>query len=295
MRVSDSMTVRNFLRNLGEVRERVFEKNAEVSSGKKLTRPSDDPAGSARILRIREQMSRINQYHRNVNHSRVMLASTSDALNSLRNMVNVISQKASSGLNGTLSQSSRDAIAAELDVMLQEIVRTSSTTVDGKKIFSGSNVLTDPLAQSGGTYVYQGDTRIRSVEIAEDLKVQINIPGSDIFTETNSDLVNTVAQLANALRASDLDGARQLMTKLNSAGSAIDTARTKVGGSMNQLDTARTRLEEETLALTQEASSIEDADLAESITQLTQNETALKAALSIGARLRQSTLFDIFG
>ena len=65
MRVSDNSMIRNFLTNLEQVRERVARRSNEVSSGKKITRPSQDPVGTARLLRLRDSMAQINQHSRN--------------------------------------------------------------------------------------------------------------------------------------------------------------------------------------------------------------------------------------
>jgi flagellar hook-associated protein 3 FlgL len=289
------MNFRSFLKNLDDIRLRLYQRTLEVSSGKKLRNPSEDPVGSSRVLRIRDSMSRINQYYRNIHHARTQLASTSESLNALQNMLHSVSEKAAYGLNGLHSQESRDAIAAELEGIARNMLRLSETSIDGKRIFSGSQVLMDPYRLEEGSYVYQGDNAALMVEIAEGLKIQTNIPGSDIFSGAGSDIINTVMLMAEHLRAGDLDAMGALLANVNQATRAVDVARTIVGQNMNQLDTTTSRHDQQLFNLTAEISGVEDADLAESISGMVQNETALRAALSAGARIQQSSLFDILG
>jgi flagellar hook-associated protein 3 FlgL len=289
------MNFRSFLKNVDDIRVRLFKRTLEVSSGKKLRNPSEDPVGSSRVMRIRDSMSRINQYYRNIHHASTQLASTSEALNALQNMIHSVSEKSAYGMNGLHSQESRDAIAADLEGIAKNMLRLSETSIDGKRIFSGSQVLLDPYRLDGGAYVYQGDNAELMVEVAEGLKIQTNIPGSDIFSGAGSDIINTVMQMAEYLRAGDLDGLGALLANVNQATRAVDMARTIVGQNMNQLDATKGRHDQQLYNLTAEIAGIEDADLAESISGLVQNETALKAALSAGARIQQSSLFDILG
>jgi flagellar hook-associated protein 3 FlgL len=289
------MNFRSFLKNVEDIRVRLYKRTLEVSSGKKLRNPSEDPVGSSRVLRIRDSMSRINQYYRNIHHASTHLASTSEALNALQNMIHSVSEKAAYGLNGLHSQESREAIATDLEGLAKNMLRLSEASIDGKRIFSGSQVLTDPYRLEDGAYVYQGDDAELMVEVAEGLKIQTNIPGADVFSGAGSDIINTVMRMAQYLRAGDLDAMGALLSNVNQATRAVDVARTIVGQNMNQLDTTKSRHDQQLFNLTAEIAGIEDADLAESISGMVQNETALRAALNAGARIQQSSLFDILG
>lgn len=292
MRVSDNMAMRSFLSNLETIRERFFQRNVQVSSGKKLRVPSQDPQGSGRVLRIRDQMLRVGQFTRNIQQARVEMRAGEDVLSALRNEIDTVIVKTQQGLNDVISQGNRDLIAAEIDDILQGMVQLSSTTLDGKRLFSGSTVFTNPVILSGGSYVYQGNTKVRSVEIAENRQVQVNVVGSDVFTETSSDLLNSVQQIAVALRASDTAAATTLMGKMNKAIDALDRARMGLGVTLSQLDSTETELNKRVISLTGELSELEDADMAEAISGLTQSEIALRAALGAGATIRQPNLLD---
>ena len=295
MRVSDNSMLRNFLTHLEQVRERVARRSNEVSSGKKITKPSQDPVGSARLLRLRDSIARVNQYSRNAQRVEAKMGATSGSLNSLRNLINTVAEKANQGINGIRSPQEQAVIATEVEQILEHMVFIGNTRVDGEHIFAGSEVLTQPFVLSGSTYIYQGDAYVHQIEISDGLGVASNVVGSDVFTEADSDLLNTVAAVASNLRASDTDAVLALLPKLTAAAEDVDSARVKVAQTLNQVEKTNTRHAEERLALIKEASYLEDADLANSISQLLQDETALRASMSVGARLNQPTLFDILG
>jgi flagellar hook-associated protein 3 FlgL len=246
-------------------------------------------------VRLRDDVSRINQYYRNINHADLVLGTTEDALNNLSNLVTKVQERAGYGVNGTMTQKDRDAIAAEIRSLQEEIIRVASIKVNGKYAFSGSEVLTEPLVLNAGSYDYQGDDRALMVEISPGEKIQVNVAGNESFSEPGTDLINTLTTLIQQLEAGDPDAARQSMAEIQKAQEIISLTRVRVGTNRQRLDGAKARLDQEFLQLTSAVSEMEDADMAEAISGLVQAETGLRATLSVGARMNQLNLFDILG
>ena len=201
MRISENSMVQDFLRNLESARQRWFGWNQQVSTGKKLQKPSDNPADSAHLVRIQDDFSRTNQYLRNISTAQSKLGTASSALNALRNLTITASEKTIGALTDTTSQDSRNAIALELEGILKNIEQVAATSVDGLYIFSGSRVDTVPFTESGGNYAYQGDDHPSMIEVAQGESIQVSVPGSEVFSDSSSDLLNTMRQLIDQLKA----------------------------------------------------------------------------------------------
>ncbi len=296
MRISENTMIQDYLRNLEDARRRWYEWNRQVSTGKRIHAPSDAPADSARLVRIQDEVSRVNQYFRNINRSRAKLGNASSALNSLRNLVIQASERTIFGLTGTTSDESRRAIADELKGVLEGIVQLASTSVDGLFLFSGSRVDQNPLRrEADGTYTYQGDEVGLDIEVSEGEKVRVNVTGTEVFSAPGAELINTLKVLIERLENSDIDGATQSLAMLQEAGKAIDRARFTISHGIQKADAAQARLESRLLDLTSEVSQLEDANMAEAISRMVQSETALSASLGAGSRMRQGNLFDYLG
>lgn len=295
MRISENSMVQDFLKNLEAARQRWFGWSQQVSTGKKLQKPSDNPSDSARLIRLRDEFSRTNQYLRNVSRAQTKLATASSALNTLRNLTISVSEKAIFALTDTTSQDSRDAIALELRGLLQNVEQVAATSVDGQYIFSGTQIDQPPVTVVDGNYVYQGDSQSPTIEITQGESINVAVPGSEVFSDPSADLLNTLQQLIDQLEAGDLAGAQASVGGIQEAGKVIDAARFKISTGINQADNADLRLNAQLLDLTSEVSSLEDADMAEAISRMTQAETALSASLGAGAQMRQGSLFDYLG
>jgi flagellar hook-associated protein 3 FlgL len=296
MRISENTMVQEYLRNLEDARLRWYEWNRRVSTGKRIHAPSDAPADSARLVRIQDEVSRINQYFRNVSRAGVKLGNTSSTLNSLRNAVIQASERTIFALNGTTSEESRRAIAHDLRGLLEGIVQLASTSVDGLYLFSGSRVDQNPMQrEADGTYTYRGDEVGLEIEISEGERVRVNVAGTEVFLAPGADLINTLKALIDQLENSDIDGATLSLEALQEAGRVIDRARFSIGYGLQKIEAAQARLESRLLDLTSEVSRLEDANMAEAISRMVQSETALSASLGAGARMRQGNLFDYLG
>ncbi|MEJ2080671.1 MAG: flagellar hook-associated protein FlgL [Acidobacteriota bacterium] len=295
MRISENSMVQDFLRNLESARQRWFGWNQQVSTGKKLQKPSDNPADSAHLVRIQDDFSRTNQYLRNISTAQSKLGTASSALNALRNLTITASEKTIGALTDTTSQDSRNAIALELEGILKNIEQVAATSVDGLYIFSGSRVDTVPFTESGGNYAYQGDDHPSMIEVTQGESIQVSVPGSEVFSDSSADLLNTMRQLIDQLKAGDVASAQATLGDLQDAGKVIDAARFKISTSINQADNINNRLNDHLLDLTSEVSRLQDADMAEAISRMAQSETALNASLGAGAHMQQGSLFDYLG
>ena len=159
MRISDNSASRLLKQNLERIRQEQFKRTRELSSGKRLHRPSQEPAASARVLRIREDLSRLNQYGRNLQRAQIIVNSSDEALNAARNRLNVALERATFALGAIVNQEQRDVIADEILEIRDDILSIANTIVDGRYIFSGTETKTEAVADSGGTFVYQGDSQ----------------------------------------------------------------------------------------------------------------------------------------
>lgn len=295
MRVTDDSLFRTLLSNLESSRGRFARFNQQVITGKKLNRPSDDPAGTAQLVRALDEFSRVNQYTRNIREARLRLSTVDDALNSVRNLVNSISERTSFGLNGTGSLANQQFIAEDLQGFLDEIIRLSDIDAGGKKVFSGSQVETSPLQQTAGGFLFQGDSLVPRIEVDNGIQVEVGIAGSDVFTNPQGDLVNTVQNLIDGFVTGDFAAVQSNFVELQKAADVIDQARVRLGNAINRVDGAEAQLQDATVRLTEQINSLQDADLAEAILRTLDAEQNISASLAAAGRLQQPTLFDILG
>lgn len=178
----------NSVQDMQRIQKQTFETQAQIASGRRILTPSDDPVASAKIIQVNQELSRLDQYIDNANavEGRLSLAETrAEQVTTLLIRVRELTIQA-----GALSmtKANRQAIAAELDTRLDELLDIANTRdVNGEYIFAGYKGEEKPFEQKAtGEFVYRGDDGQRSVQIASSTQIPISDSGKRIFMDIDS-------------------------------------------------------------------------------------------------------------
>lgn len=290
MRVTNNMIARNAVNNLNLHLRRQEELHYQIASGKRLRVPSDDPAATSHSMRLHSDLTHTKQYRANIGVALSWLEATDSVLNEVGQALQRVKELAVYGANGVLPQDARDAIAREVDQILEHLVDLANSSHAGLYLFGGHKTTTPPYVLSGGTVSrYQGDMGRRELEIASGVKIAVNVLGSELFDQ----IFQAVTNLRDALDARDTATVgNQSLAEVEDALDTLLRVRADVGARINRLELADARMQELELNVEQLISDNEDVDLARAIIDLKVAENVYRAALASGARIIQPTLLD---
>jgi flagellar hook-associated protein 3 FlgL len=288
MRVTTGMAQRHVLTDLRRVQERLATAQSQVSGGKRIEKPSDDPLGAERALRLEDQLESTSAYRTAVDESRSWLDATDTALNSLGDIVQRVRELTLQAANGATTPSGRQSIKLEVDQLAEQVKTTLNSAYDGRRLFSGTATDTPPYSAATGD-VYQGDAGAVVRQIGPGVSVQVNITGDDVL----SGLLPTLRTLSTHLQSNDVASLQGTDLQALDAGFDNLTAkRAQVGAITNRVDAAGQRLDDVYDVTSAFLSKTEDADLPQALTDLSAQQNALQAALRGGATLIQQSLMD---
>jgi len=295
VRVTNNMVVNNVLYNLSQGASRLARYQNQLSSGRRILVPSDDPVGTVNAMYIRSQRLEKERYLKNVEDGLGWLEATERALHEMSDLLTRARELAVQGASETLPESSRAALAAEVGQLLEHAIELANTSYGGKYIFAGFETLQLPFAAVGEpvtSVTYRGDDGGIEREIAPGVTMEVNFPGSRAFGGLY-DVFTILAGLRDDLASGDTDRIRtERIGAMDGALDQILGLRAEAGARLNRLELAKNRLEDESLSLTRFLSEEEDADLARVLVQFSAGEAAYRAALTAGARIIQPTLVD---
>jgi len=184
MRVSTALIHNQGLQNILRQQEDLLRVQNEISTGKKILSPSDDPNGAARVVDINEALSQIEQFGDNANYATQQLnleESTLTSTNLVLQRVRELSiQAANTGVNDL---ESNQAIASEIKEKLNELFDyANAKDENGDYIFSGFQSKTQAFTTDGaGNYTYNGDEGQTSIQIGSSRQVTANNSGAEVF------------------------------------------------------------------------------------------------------------------
>lgn len=286
MRVTQGMLNGTFMRNLNRNLRDMDKLQEQMSSGKRISKPSDDPVSVLSALRLRTGLVENTQYSRNVDDVNSWLNYTDSALNEVNTILQRIRQLAIYGANDTLPSQSKQAMAKEVQQLKEQLLHLGNSTHAGKYIFGGTQTTAKPFNVAG---VYVGDNNVFEQEIGAGMKVPVNVVGSNAFNNVFSTVDNVVNDL-NLGNTSNLSNLR--LSQLDTIQDDILGIRAEIGAKVNRLELASNRISDAKVNFSELLSKNEDADMAKLITDLKMQENVYRASLSAGARIIQPSLLD---
>ena len=263
---------------------------SQLASGKKIQLPSDDPAAMASLIGAHSANSANSQFLTAIKLVSIHVQVADSDLNSVSTGLERAIALGVRGATGTMTDTDRNAIAAEIDGIRDQLLESANSSVEGIYLFSGTAATTRPFIQSNGSVNYAGSQSSNQVAIGESLTVTTDLPGTQLFGDDPSGVFASLQQLSAALRSNN--AIPDPITALRAARDQFASARVVYGNTLTQLNNSQLALQQRGVQLAQQETEIAGADLAEVVTRLTSSETARNALLAALGKTNSGNLFD---
>jgi flagellar hook-associated protein 3 FlgL len=251
MRITNQMIHRSTLSDLQDVANKMSKTQQQLSSGQAITRPSDDPFATNRALSTRSDLDSIKQLQTNVDDALSWESVTDTALSRISDVVQRAKELLVKGANDTNGPTEREAIAKELDQLVETAKGEANASVGGRYVFSGTSTTTKPYA-AGASDAYAGNTGTIARTIGPGVSVPVNVNatqflgGDPSVAQPDGMLLSTLRKISTDLRAGTPAAADSLrgadMQALEANLDALSSVQATVGASTNRLETAQARL-----------------------------------------------------
>jgi flagellar hook-associated protein 3 FlgL len=294
MRVNPNM-VPDLLADMQQSQTAVNTALQEVATGKSVNVPSDNPAASADMVQNNIETANVDQYTQNVSSMLSMLQTADSSIGSVVTSLTQAVSLGTEGANGTTNSTDLQAIATQVQGILQSVVAQANTSYQGTYLFGGTETSSTPYtlnSSSSSGYTYNGNNDTNSVAVGDDMNVQVNLPGSQIFSNANSDVLGSLSSLVSALQSGNSSQIETATSGVTTALNNVTQQRVFYGNAESQLNLQETSLQQETVNLTSQQSSLVDVNEAQAATQLSQAETADNAAEAAAAKVLPDTLLN---
>ncbi|KAA6447921.1 flagellar hook-associated protein FlgL [Bacillus atrophaeus] len=295
MRVTQGMIQQNSLRYIGSSYAKLDKLQSQVSSGKKISKASDDPIVAMKSLKYNTQLSQVKQYQSNASQAFTWLENTEtnitegiDVLSKVRDLV----VKAKNGQNG---EAELKSIGVEVNQLKEQLLNIANTQVNGRFIFNGTNSDSPPVVDNGdGTYTIP-DADDVNVNISSNMTLKVNSDPKSAFGGTSASDQNVfemLESLENALNSGSVDDMKSTLSDIDQFTDGMSAERSDIGARYNRLELINTRLETQEETATKVLSDNEDVELENVITDFIAQQSVHRAALAVNAKIVQPTLID---
>jgi flagellar hook-associated protein 3 FlgL len=272
----------------------------ELASGSRVNQLSDDPVAAGENVLLSAGISRDDTFSQTASSTQSMLQVTDSVLSTVVSQLTSASSLAIEANNGTLNSNDLQSISNQLSGIRDEVLSLANTTYLGQYVFAGSQGNTRPFTldttTSPATVTYNGDDTANSVSYLmtpNGQKIQLNIPGDQIFSTAGSDVLGTL----NALIADFSTGvasptAQADAQSLSTALGHVTQQRVLLDNSLSRLTSSENYAQSEATQLTLSQTNLLQADVGQVATQLSTAETQQAALSQVIATLGKQSLFN---
>lgn len=306
MRISTGQFQMNSLNSMLEQQAKLNRVQQQLSTGRRILAPSDDPAGAARALDLTKSIESMEQFQRNADRAAMRLSMEDAVLDQAGEFLMRLQTLAMQASNDTNGAAERGYIGNEVRELHTALMQLGNATDGaGEYLFAGHKVRTVPFVKDiDGNVVYQGDDGIRNVQIAPARELSISHSGRTVFENVpdgnggTQSIFQTVETMLAVLQPEgdplpDAQAALvQAMTGLESGIESLMQARARVGGRLNAIESEMEAASLGVIELKASLSAIEDLDYAEGVTRLTLQLAGLEAAQKSYMKIQGLSLFN---
>ncbi len=312
MRVSTTSFTSGFLNQITQLESQQGKLQNEVTTGLKVSLPEDNPGVMNQVLNLQTEASANTQYQSNITAVQSSATTASDALTSLQTIVENAGEIATEA-NGVTSPTQLSTYAGQVSNLIQEALQLGNTKdADGGYIFGGTATGAPPFTAttdaSGNVtgVTYNGNTSVNKVGIAPGLSVTAQSPGENntgsgaggVFADsrTGADVFSHLISLQQNLSSGNTSAISS--TDSPNLTKDEDNVVTQISGNavvQSTLESAGNIASQQSTGIDSQMSNDTNADLAQTLTQLSQTQTAYQAALESGTMVMGLSLLEFLG
>jgi flagellar hook-associated protein 3 FlgL len=304
MKVSTNLYFDRASTQLATVQSSLSKTQEQLSTGKQITKPSDEPDKASLVTRLESELARQKSYQSTLSTVEIKLSTQETALRNVSDVMYRIKELTVQANSDTMGKLDKASIAVEIESLRDQVLSLANTQdTSGNFIFAGSRVTEPSFAlNSQGLIDYQGDQSRMQVAVGDNRLMNVNRPGSDAFVRVVRDdgkggkvgvgFFQALSDLSKAVRTADRSAMQRGIGELDAMQQGVSEATAQVGADLNVVDAQKSVLDEVTLRLKTTLSAVQDLDYTEAITRMNRDQLALEAAQSSFAKISKLSLFN---
>lgn len=301
MRVSNQMLSQMLTNNILDNQTSVYSKEQQIASGKRIQRASDDPTAWARATRLHGQQEMLDQYARNSSMLTSQIASAENTLASVSSILQNASEIAVQAADGTLNAEDRKVLAEQANQLLEQLLSQSNSKFNGLYLFGGVRSDAPPFVATRDvngliTAVdYEGASSASMVDVAAGDSVPRQFVGggnNGILFTPSANIFSGLYEMRNLLLAGESLAGTSVQDSVDVSLEKVVVSRAAIGAYQEHLILVDEVRENQESVLREGISAVEDIDIAQAVSELSEKQMAYQAALAMATQTIKLSLLN---
>ncbi len=288
MRITNSILYQTVKRSVQNSAQDVQKYQEQLSSGKRVNRPSDDPLGAMRSQQLYNRLSRTGQYQRNGTYAKSWLNMTETSLSQASNILIRLKELAVAQASDQYENSDRVGAAREVETIRDELLGIANTKLGGRSIFAGHKT-TDPAFNLAGQYM-GSDGKIR-LNIDEKVSLEVNAIGEEVFRSgEDKNIFDTLNEFSLALENGDVAAIQSVIDELETAFTNVNSSVSQIGSRNKALEHMESVHEDRNIIDKEQLGKVEEIDVVETVVNMQSAQNAFQASLMASGQIGKLSL-----
>lgn len=302
MRITQNMMSQQFLYNITNLNTTMLNQENQISTGKTLNLPSDNPLGVSQDMQTSTLLSQSNVYTSTISQGLSWMQNTNSVMQEVSQSLQSIQTDVIQALNSpNQSQSGLQAMSSSVKEYAQQVFTLLNTQQGDQYLFGGTSGITAPVTTTTGGVGYTltstaGLTGSIQYQVAQGVEISINVNAYSILatplsgSSSTATLQSTLQQVSQDIASGTSSNLSSDLQNLNAALGNVTNQTTDLGARMQRMTALQSQMSQYTTTLTNEKGVIEDANMAQVITQFNTDQISYQAALKMGSQILLPTL-----
>jgi flagellar hook-associated protein 3 FlgL len=288
MRISTNTLYQAGISKISSLQADQVKLQQQISTGKRIGAPSDDPVAAARALEVSYAQGVNSKFTDTRKTATTMLSTLESNLTGVTNLLVATQSTLVGAGNGTYSNQERANIATELSGSLQALIGMANTQdATGNYLYAGFNTATKPFTTTATGATYTGDSNQQLLQVDAQRQMAVSVSGDNVFQSGGNDVFAALSNLVTLLntpitnaatQAAFTTGLASAMTNLQGSVDNILNVRASIGSKLNEIDALNITGSARDLQFSKSLSDLQDTDYASALSDLSKNQTIMDAA-----------------
>jgi len=288
MRITNSILYRAVKRSVQNAAQDVHKYQEQLSSGKKINSPSDNPLNAMRGQQLHTRLAKTDQYQRNNTYAKTWMQTTEAALSESSDLLIRLKELAVTHSSDQYTAEHRAGAAEEVRTLKDQLLSLANARSGDRSVFAGHDTLGPAFTRAGQ---YAGSDGEILINIDDGVSLQINVTGDTVFQSAeDKNIFETIDEFITALENNDTGGIRGVMGEIDSTATRVNSNLSLMGSRQNTLERSGSTNEDQKLIDTEQLGNVEDIDVVESVVNLQSAQNAFQAALMSSSQIGKLSL-----
>ncbi len=295
MRITQKIIFDDFMRDINKNRSKMAGIQSDLSSGKRVRIPSQDPVSFQRSRIVEEDIRKQEQYQKNISNGLRQGRLAQEALDETIDSLIDIKRIATHGASDTSRDKVRESMAEEISGIKDTMVATLNGSYGDRYLFAGTNSDQEPMefddAAPGGVANNSNDTTPR-VQAGDKLFIDISINGVELRDTDAGDMFEVIGNIEQALMDDDTESLNAMLTDISEVIDHTSIMASRLGNNINRLEFMTEQYESTNIVMESDVSELVDTDYAKSFSDMQRTQIAFEAAMAVHTQMIHNTLLD---